>query len=112
MNTYIRFLKLLKAISDHDQFPQINPTSKVILEVLALHESEGNPLSVSDLLEFNKIASPATLHKHLAKLRRLGYVSAISSEKDKRSKFLILSATGKSYFRKLSQAIHEASVES
>jgi SOS-response transcriptional repressor LexA len=54
----------------------------------------GNPLAVREMLSFNEIASPATIHKHLSALRRSGYVFATSDGDDKRTKHLVVSSQG------------------
>ena len=108
MTPYIVFLNLLQEILLLSKFPKMTPISKLILDQLALHEDTGIHLTVRQVISFNQIASPATLHKHLASLRFSGYVSTISTNKDKRNKLLALSSLGHEYIDKLSKAIVKA----
>jgi DNA-binding MarR family transcriptional regulator len=108
MNPYTKFLNLLQGISQLDKFPTMTPLSKLILDQIALHEYQGKLLTVREMIGFEQIASPATLHKHLASLRSSGYVSATSDSNDNRTKHLVLTALGHQYVNNLSQAIIQA----
>lgn len=108
MTPYTKFLNLLHGISQLDKFPTMTPLSRLILDQIALNEDAGKPLTVRELIAFDQIASPATLHKHLLALRSAGYVSAKSDERDKRTKHLELTALGQQYVNTLSKAIVRA----
>ena len=108
MNAYTKFLNLLQGISQLDKFPTMTPLSRLILDQIALHQAQGKPLTVREMIGFKEIASPATLHKHLASLRTSGYVSTTSNNKDKRSKHLVLTSLGHQYVNNLSKAIVQA----
>jgi DNA-binding MarR family transcriptional regulator len=109
MNAYTNFINLLKGISQLDIFPTMTPLSELILDQVALHEDLGKSLTVREMIGFEQIASPATLHKHLTRLRDSGYVSATCDDEDKRTKYLALTSLGHQYVNKLSQAIVQAS---
>jgi SOS-response transcriptional repressor LexA len=81
MNPYIKFLHQIREISKLDEFPRMTPLSKLIFDQVALYEAMGNPLAVREMLSFNEIASPATIHKHLSALRRSGWHSPNSVDK-------------------------------
>lgn len=110
MNPYINFVNLLKAISVSDTFPKLAHLQRLVLDEIALNEFQGHPLTVRDLLTNQAIASPATLHKHLMALRRLGYVYTASVSEDRRSKYLQLTAQGHRYINTLSKALVKASL--
>ena len=69
------------------------------------------PLTVREMLDFHQIASPATIHKHLSRLRKSGYVTAQSNDNDKRTKHLTLSLLGYEYIDHLSKAILKAAAK-
>ena len=108
MNAYTKFLNLLQGISELDKFPIMTPLSKLILDQIALSEDLGQPLTVREMIDFDKLASPATLHKHLLILRNAGYVSASTDAKDKRTKYLVLTPLGHQYIHTLSKAVVRA----
>ncbi len=68
---YIRFIKLLECI---DTFSVIDPTELFILRKLFILWSHEEKVLVGDFMQFNQIASSATLHRklnHLIKLKLL-----------------------------------------
>ena len=108
MNPYTKFLNLLQGITQLDKYPALTPLSKLILDQIALHEALRKPLTVREMIGFDQIASPATLHKHLTNLRSSGYVIAKTKDDDKRTKHLVLSPLGHQYVNALSKAVVQA----
>jgi DNA-binding MarR family transcriptional regulator len=108
MLPYIKFIKITNKIIELDKFPAMSPLSQKILDQIALNEMGDNPLTVREMLDFDQIASPATIHKHLAMLRKSDYVTAQSNDQDKRTKYLTLSPLGDEYIDHLSKAILKA----
>ena len=104
MSHYINFINRKNRILESDKFPNLTFKSKLILDQIALHTFAGKPLTVKQAMGFDQIASPATLHKNLSTLKSSGYISAISLNKDKRTKHLVLTSLGHQY-----AALHAAS---
>ena len=82
--------------------------SKVILDHVALNERQSHPLSVRQLITIDAIASPATIHKHLNRLRKSGYVGVVINKMDKRTKPLVLTPLGHQYIDALSKALQKS----
>ena len=112
VNNSRRAFAAIREISKLDEFPRMTHLSKLIFDQVALYEEMGNPLTVREMLSFNEIASPATIHKHLSALRSSGYVFATSDGNDKRTKHLVVSSQGHRYINFLSKAIKKAAVSS
>ena len=112
MNPYTQLIQRIRELSNLDEFPRMTHLSKLIFDQVALYEQMGNPLTVREMLSFNEIASPATIHKHLSALRSSGYVFATSDGNDKRTKHLVVSSQGHRYINFLSKAIKKAAVSS
>ena len=108
MNPYTNYLNLLQGLFHLEKFPTMTVLSKLILDQIALHEDIGKPLTVREMIRVDQIASPATLHKHLASLRASGYLVARSEGRDKRTKYLVLTQLGHQYVKTLSKAIVQA----
>ena len=108
MRPYIKFIEITDKIIKLDKFPAMSPLSQKILDQIALCAMGDNPLTVREMLVFDQIASPATIHKHLAMLRKSDYVAAQSNDQDKRTKYLTLSPLGDEYIDHLSKAILKA----
>lgn len=108
MSHYIQFLNLVQGLSQLGKLPTLTPLSRILFDEIALHEANGKPLSVRALMAFSHIASPATIHKHLRRLRDAGLVAAEFSEHDKRIKLLAITSHGHRFINQLSKAILKA----
>jgi DNA-binding MarR family transcriptional regulator len=111
MLPYIKFIEITNKIIKLDKFPTMSPLSQKILDQIALYAMGNKPLTVREMLDFHQIASPATIHKHLSRLRKSGYVTAQSNDNDKRTKHLTLSLLGYEYIDHLSKAILKAAAK-
>ena len=111
MLQYIKFIEITNKIIKLDKFPALSPLSQKILDQIALYAMSDKPLTVREMLDFDQIASPATIHKHLSRLRKSGYVTAQSNDNDKRTKHLTLSPLGYEYIDHLSKAILKAATK-
>ena len=110
LSAYVNFLNLVQGIVLSGKFPTMSPLADLILDQIAIHEEAGNLLTVRKLIGFEQIASPATIHKHLSRLRKLGYVIAETKDDDKRTKHLVLSPMGHQYINTLSKALVKAAI--
>ena len=108
MSPYLNFVQLAQGISQLDKFPSMTHLSKIILDHVALNERQEHPLSVRQLITIDAIASPATIHKHLSRLRKSGYVGVVINKMDKRTKPLVLTPLGHQYIDALSKALQKS----
>ena len=108
MLPYIKFIEITNKIIKLDKFPAMSPLSQKILDQIALYAMGDKPLTIRKMLDFDQIASPATIHKHLAMLRKSDFVTAQSNGQDNRTKYLTLSPLGDEYIDHLSKAILKA----
>ena len=60
---YLRFLNLIQALDSAQTAPTMDLDAKKLLEVIAVHHAQEKPLTVTDAMAFNTIASPATIHR-------------------------------------------------
>ena len=107
-NYYIQFLNLLKALEQTSPHPEIDVTSKLILEEIAIGVSKEDMLTVSDVMGLKHIGSPATLHRKLNLLIEAHMVDQVFKGNNRRTKYIALTKDGESYFRRLSDAIQMA----
>ena len=108
MSLYLNFVQLAQGISQLEKFPSMTHLSKIILDHVALNERQEHPLSVRQLITIDAIASPATIHKHLSRLRKSGYVGVVINKMDKRTKPLVLTPLGHQYIDALSKALQKS----
>lgn len=107
-NYYISFLNLIKALEQNAQTPDIDVTSKLLLEEVALGVANGHMLTVSDVMGLKQIGSPATLHRKLNLLLNAHLVDTVFQGNNRRTKYIALTQDGEDYFRRLSDAIQAA----
>ena len=71
---YLRFLSLMHAIEGKGELPELDLDAKRLLEVIAVKQSQGQIITVTDAMAMVQIASPATIHRKLDQLRELGMI--------------------------------------
>jgi Fe2+ or Zn2+ uptake regulation protein len=108
---YLRFLNLIHALDNGQHAPAMDLDAKKLLEVIAVRHAQGKPLTVTDAMALNTIASPATIHRKLDQLRELGMIDTVFEGKNRRTKFLIPTQQAQQYFEKLSQVMEQALAE-
>ena len=104
-NLYLHFLQASQELSDKFNNLNIDPICKLILEEIALGMARNKLLTVTEVIEFHKIASRSTLHRKLGFLEEAGLIRMKTSSIDRRTKFLTITDACKEYFSALSQSI-------
>jgi len=104
-NYYIQFLNFLQVLEQTSDAPDIDVTSKLILEQVAIAVAKEDMLTVSDVMGLKHIGSPATLHRKLYTVIDAHMVNAVFHGNNRRTKYMALTKEGESYFRRLSDAI-------
>ncbi len=104
-NYYINFLNLLKAFEPTADEALLDHTCKLMLEEIAIGVSNDKLLTVSDIMAFKHLGSPATLHRKLDILLNTKLVESTFKGTNRRTKYINLTATGQAYFERLSSAI-------
>jgi DNA-binding MarR family transcriptional regulator len=107
---YLRFLSLLHAIEGKGELPNLDLDAKRLLEVIGVQHSHGKPLTVSDAMAMNQIASPATIHRKLDVLRDIGMIETYFEGNNRRTKYLRPTPQAASYFSKVGDVMQQAGV--
>lgn len=105
---YMRFLNLLHALEGGENAPEMDLEAKKLLEVIAVHDANRTPLTVTAAMNLGHIASPATIHRKLDVLRELGMIDTVFEGKNRRTKYLVPTQTAHSYFESVGEAMAEA----
>jgi Fe2+ or Zn2+ uptake regulation protein len=105
---YLRFLSLLHAIEGKGELPVLDLDAKKLLEVIAVRNSQGQSLTVSDAMALTHIASPATIHRKLDQLRELGMIDTVFEGKNRRTKYLVPTKMAHDYFSQVGQVMQQA----
>lgn len=105
--TYLCFVRLTAQLESKSKIPELDEIEQNLLNVIALHLSEGRSLLVSDVIYLKQIGSAATLHRRLSKLAKADFIR-FRNDVDGRKKNLELSPKSIDYFSKLDECIAAA----
>lgn len=78
---------------------------RALFDEILLAWAGREPLTVRQAISIARLGSPATLHKRLLRLRKMGFVDAVTAEGDRRTKYLEPTGLGLGYVQKLGSAL-------
>ena len=107
-NYYLRFVNLVQGLMVDKRLINIEPTTRQLLDEIALQHSSQTPMTVSRLMSLDHIASPATLHRKMQALIENGLIELSVDKENKRTKFVLLSKRGSRHFDALSEVMLQA----
>lgn len=105
---YLRFIRLLNGLASKQRIDDVEPTSRRVLEEIAIGHLSDKPLTVTQLLQHRQIASPATMHRKMLSLKNTGLIELNTSASGKRVKHILLTRQGKRYITVLSRLMARA----
>lgn len=105
-STYLRFLNLSQAVAE--DWSEIDLTALRTLEAIAVADTKDTPLTVTEAMSMNAIASPATMHRKLDQLREAGLIAQVHVGTNRRTKYLVPTAEAGKYFEQLGNALVRA----
>ena len=105
---YMRFLQLAAEISFVSGSFALDANDGALLDALALHWFEGEPLAVREAMALNTLGSPSTLHRRISRLKAVGLIEQQSSPKSLRIKLLVPAKKAMTFFDKLGGAVIKA----
>ena len=108
--TYLCFVRLTAQLENKSKIPELDETEQKLLNVIALHLSEGRSLLVSDVIYLRQIGSVATLHRRLSKLVDADFIR-FSNDVDGRKKYLELTPKSIDYIAKLGECVAVAATK-
>lgn len=105
---YLDFLRLSRGMNDLQGDKPLDANHTALLETVALHWAQGQPLSVRQTIHLAYLGSPATLHKRLSRLITQGLLTAQFIGNDHRTKFIAPTDKGLDYFHRLGKEMIKA----
>jgi len=102
---FLRFLHLTQAIAGEGTASTLDFTALRLLETLAIAHAHGESMTVTEAMNLDSIASPATLHRKLDALREAGFIEFVFEGKNRRTKYLVPTSNADRYFDKLGDAL-------
>ena len=104
-NYYINFLNFFKSLEPSSQIEQLDVTSKLILDEIAIGVAKDKLMTVSEVMGLKGLGSPATLHRKLTILLEANLVHPVFQGNNRRTKYMALTKDGEMYFTRLSKAM-------
>lgn len=101
-------LRLFAAVEKLPGMEDFEIHEKALFEEILLAWSHQQPVSVLKAIHMERLGSPATLHKRLARLRGMGLVMAVGEDGERRIKYLSPTDKGIEYAQKLGEACAES----
>ena len=108
INYYLNFVNLVRALADEQTIPDLDASTKQLLDEIALFQQREKAMTVTELMGLSHIASPATLHRKFTQLLNLGLVDAVFKDRNRRTKYVVLTAAGQAYFKAIERAFEQA----
>ena len=105
---YERFLKNALSAQALPAGVALHPLESLLLQEVFLRNMDNKPLTVTEAIALNHLASPSTLHKRIMRLKALDLLAMEHPEQDHRTKYLVLTPGAMAHFEALGQAIREA----
>ena len=105
MKTWIALRALLDSAEKDAGYHELDAISQRMLEWIAVRKQNNAPLYIQEIVMKSGVASPATIHKSIALLERLGYLSVTVDGSDTRRRLIQLTAQAERVFRKLSSEV-------
>ena len=105
---YMRFLNLVHALESNTNSPHIDLDAKKLLDVIGLRNDQKKPLTVTEAMALDHIASPATIHRKLDQLREIGMIDTVFEGKNRRTKYLVPTKVAADYFANMGKAVQQA----
>ena len=108
IKSFMQYIHAAHAIESEGLIAELDAQDRFLLEMLVKKWVQNDPMTVVKAMGLKSIGSPATLHRKLAKLRKLGFVQAQADAHDQRIKWLIPTSVALDYFSAMAAAMKSA----
>ena len=105
---YMEFLQRSSANTSNRSLPELTPNEQHLLEQIAVRCYQGNPMSVSEACLMRQFGCVSTVHHQIQKFSTAGLILLGVDQKDRRKKFIDLSANGLRYFEQIEDCLDAA----
>ncbi len=102
---YMRFLRDTLTVQPEGW---LSPNDACLLEAVVLRWHDQQPMTVNEAIHLQHLGSPATLHKRLTRLRKMGLLTIEHSDQDRRTKYLVSTPQALDHFHQMGLALQKA----
>ena len=99
-NSYLQFWSIVHGSTNTTHDLNLDERNYQLFALITLHVIDEKPFTVSDSMNLDAIASPATVHRYLKKLEEEHLIEFIYQGSDRRTKYLKPTKKAFNYFSK------------
>ena len=99
---------MVRALADQQAIPDLDASAKQLMDEVALFQHREKAMTVTELMNLAHIGSPATLHRKFTQLLNLGLVDAVFKDRNRRTKYVLLTDAGLAYYKAIERAFEQA----
>lgn len=108
-NNYLRFLAARKQLDEVTlKQTMLDEGSNKLLEIIAVAHQQGQTLTVTEVMNIRRIASPSTIHRKLIDLLDTGWIEQVFVGRNRRTKYLVPTKLANEYFSQLDLLMAQA----
>jgi DNA-binding MarR family transcriptional regulator len=105
MNAWLNLQQFLAIAKSETDFGSLDDMSQRVLEWVMRNHDAKKPLFVQDIVLESRVASPATIHKCLARLDQMGFLHFTTDPEDARRRIVAPTSKARKAFNALSKRV-------
>ena len=105
---YQRLVYLTSSAKEINDFPSLEPTEKMFLNLLSNYWLKNQKITVVESMKMTSKLSTSTMFRHLKALRKKGYVNLVVDEFDNRVKYVTATDITNAYFIAMGRMVVES----
>jgi len=106
--SYLKFLRLVDAVRQLPDYPQMDGTEVRLLNALTQEWHTGNRVVVLQAMGMLSDVSPSSVHRRLKTLRSKGLISLEEDKVDGRIKYVVSTKLSTKYLSRMNQCLARA----
>lgn len=87
-SAYLKLIQVIHQLESQGPFQKLDAQTLRLLEAVTVAHAEDQPMSVSAAMHLSSIASPASIHRKLERLRVTGLITHAYGAGNRRTKYL------------------------
>jgi DNA-binding MarR family transcriptional regulator len=106
---YLKFLELAQTVDDASGWAgNLDQATMQLLEIIWVMHTQNKTLTVSEAMQLKTVASPSSIHRKLVDLYKMGLMTYIFRNENRRTKYLHPTKKAEKYFAALGKCLSTA----
>ena len=106
-SAYLQLIQVVHQLESQGPFQKLDTEAIRLLEMITVAHAEERPMTVSAAMQLTSIASPASIHRKLERLRVSGLISHEFGMGNRRTKYLAPTPQAMHHYEALSTAMQK-----